>query len=82
MTFVRIRLLRDIYIVQEIARKCQKESAGSDRALRNAAFLYSGILRLESQTDFIDLSSRWMFPRLLMLAAVIPVVVSNKWAIF
>lgn len=42
---------------QEIAGKCQKESAGSDRALRSVAFLYCGILRLESQTDFIDLLS-------------------------
>lgn len=42
---------------QEIAGKCQKDSARPDRALRSVAFLYCGILRLESQTDFIDLLS-------------------------
>lgn len=64
MTFVSIRLLKDIYIVKEIAGKCHKELVGSDRALRNVAFCtpwHFGILRLESQMDFIDLSSCWMF---------------------
>lgn len=72
-------MLEDIYIVQEIARKCHKELGGFDRALRNVAFfVLSGILRLESQMDFIDLSSCWMFPRSLSLAIVILVVASAK----
>lgn len=67
--------------MQEIARKCHKELGGFDRALRNVAFFvlwHFGILRLESQMDFIDLSSCWMFPRSLSLAIVILVVASAK----
>lgn len=45
--------------MKEIAGKCHKELASFDRALRNVAFLFSvafGILKPESQMDFIDSS--------------------------
>lgn len=80
MTFVSIRLLEDIYIVKEIAGKCQKELAGFDRALRNVAFLYS--------LAFWGLKVKWISLICLHagcslaapLAIVTLIVASAKWA--